>query len=245
MGVDPDHPETKASRYFLQRGSIVEKRNDNDGSFERVYLWLSEDLLQFRWSFSQKSDLRKTLNVINIKSISPVDASSFSFNLKESSSQPLIFRVEKVRLQSWMDCCLRLCQGKLAYQLLWDQSDIGCEISIHWIAENQWFFGVIRGFNDDSNMHVIEYNDGKERTYSLHRKIYRVERLPEWRRDKELYDGEGSARAAWTGAFIQQIHPCGSAVKNNRDESYDVEDDDEDEEKKETADGADGADGYF
>lgn len=103
----------------------------------------------------------------------------------------LCFNVGKNQAKRWKKCITELCKDELSYRLLWDQRDTGVEISLHWrggAGNDVWFPGSIIGYNTKEKKHIVDFNDGKERLYDLSRVFFRIEKLPDNRRDTAVYD---------------------------------------------------------
>ena len=94
----------------------------------------------------------------------------------------LCFDVGVHHADRWKDCLERLCHGDLSYRLLWNERDAETKISIHWRAADDWFPGTISGWNNEKEEHEIIFDDGKVHCYDLTAVFFRVDQLPEARR---------------------------------------------------------------
>ena len=186
------------ARHFLQKGSTVKKKTRTAliQSWKSKYLWLSEDLLIFRWckgetkNWEESEKKESKIYVENMSQCYKTSDSEIQITLFDAPEVPLTFQVTNA--DQWVKNITMLCTGKLAYRLLWDRRDTGCEISLHFKADDVWFPGTIVGFNEVSKQHQIVFQDGKPRLYSLSNVFFRVEQLPSDRRDHRLYDRSGT-----------------------------------------------------
>ena len=67
--------------------------------------------------------------------------------------------------------------------------DAGTRIGIHWRSEDVWFGGIIESYDEATGLHSIHFGDGKVRPYDLHRTFFRIEKLPNKRRELETIYG--------------------------------------------------------
>jgi flagellar motor protein MotB len=194
------------SRRFLQKGQTVTKQTAGRfmKSWKKRYLWLSEDLLYLRWckgmvkNWEESVDCLTFIEIADIDDIQVISDTKISIywidhhseNQSKNKGESLYFNFGTVELASkWSSCLTELCHGKLDYSLLWDSRDKGTEIAIHFRGEDVWFPGSIIGFNETKHEHMIKFdNDGKSRLFDLTRVFFRIERLPDNRRDSIIYD---------------------------------------------------------
>ena len=168
----------KQDRRFLQQGCSVQLNNGAPH-----YLWLDEDLLHLRWCPGHAIDLKQSeqndthIEVENIGGVKLTTSTQFSIKLLTNNLQVILFNVTETAVNvRFVDCLTQLCQGKLAYKLLWDHRDESTEISVYWMAEQHYFEGTITGFDETTQQHKIKFTDNKERLYNLSGVFFRIER---------------------------------------------------------------------
>ena len=188
--------ETVLDRRFLLTGFAASKRTRGRffKKWKTRYVWVTEDLLYLRWCHGKSKDWRDSdenltfVEVANIGNVETMDDSKLALYLIDDPDNDLCFNVGKDKAQRWKDCIIRLCKDELTYRLCWDERDAGTEISLHWRGEDQWFPGSILGYDIASQHHRISFHDGKDRLYDLTKVFFRIEKLPDARRDGNLYD---------------------------------------------------------
>jgi hypothetical protein len=156
---DAELEYVKNARHALLLGTQAKKKGRTGlvKTWNKRFLWLSEDLLFFRWCRGDAKNWKLSENdqshieVANIGRVSKASNSSassqFTLTLIDAPDSPLSFDVGKNNAASWIENITRLCKGELAYQLSWDERDEGCQIAIHWRAEDNWFPGQFLYFN--------------------------------------------------------------------------------------------------
>ncbi len=199
LDKDQEDQATVDDRRFLQRGCQVKKKTRKRlvTSFKSRYMWVSEDLLLLRWAHGTTRDVEDSdegllwVEVANIGDVQPVKKKKLQFGLFliDDPKNALIFQAPtQAERDRFVQCIRRLCVGELNYKLLWDERDAGTRIAVHWRAEDAWYMGHIRGFDRASSTHKIQFDDSKLRLYDLSRVFFRIEELPDARRDATVYD---------------------------------------------------------
>ena len=229
----------KQDRRFLQQGCSVQFNNAPH------YLWLDEDLLHLRWCPGSAIQLKQSeqndthIKVENIGAVKLTTSTQFSIKLLINNLQVILFNVSETAVnERFVDCLTQLCQGTLAYKLLWDHRDESTEISVYWMAEQHYFEGTITGFDETTQQHKIKFTDNKERLYNLSGVFFRIERLPNLRRDGMLYNIEETKdpytvrrkvrRSSIVEAPPPPAHTPGIS-KQSTASKYDLEGDDSDD----------------
>ena len=133
------------------------------------FLWLTENMLFLRWCHGKQKDLKNSkdkltfVEVANISNVTYVHGHQrhrFQLDLITDPNHGLIFEAEsRETCNRFVSCIKRLALGKLDYQLLWDARDAGTKISVHWRAQDEWFKGSIKTFDDVRMQHIICFDD--------------------------------------------------------------------------------------
>ena len=185
-------------RQFLQQGQAGKKKTRGRlARFKKKFFWVSEDLLRLYWCHGTTKDLADAeenftyIQIANVEKIRPAPKlkKTFRLFLIDDPDVEIFFDALSPALRDrWIQTLTQLCMGDLEYRLHGDHRDQGTKISIHFRAEDQWYPGTIVGFDENTKQHMVQYDkDGKKRLNDLEKIYFRIERLPEFRRDQKTY----------------------------------------------------------